>query len=275
METTLAIKTELVKTWEELVRSVIASTPKVLAGLILILAALLVAKVIERLLRALLSRIGTDELISRMGIDQALRRIGITRSFSAFLPRVIYFLLLFLFARTAADSLGLVAVSETIGSFLAFVPNLISAILILLLGSLAGQFAGRAVTQAAKGSGLDVGPSLGSAVSGLILFVAAIMAVGQLHIDTEIVRIVTFCVLSGLALAFGLSFGLGTRQVTQSILAGFYARRIFDIGKELEVRGEKGVLKAFTPTMTILEHGGKTLAIDNKVFLDEMVKQDS
>lgn len=182
--------------------------------------------------------------------------------------------LLFLFARTAADSLGLDAVSQAIGSFLAFVPNLISAILILLLGSLAGQFAGKAASQAAKGSGLEVGPSLGSVVSGLILFIAAIMAVGQLRIDTEIVRIVTFCVLIGLALAFGLSFGLGTRRLTQSILAGFYARRVFEIGKELEVRGEKGVLKAFTPTMTLLEQGETTIAIDNKVFLDEIIKQD-
>ena len=43
------------------------------------------------------------------------------------------------------------------------------------------------------------------------MFVVGIMALAQLKINTAIIHIVTVCTLSTLTLAFGLSFGLGTR----------------------------------------------------------------
>ncbi len=273
METTLLIKNELIETYQELLSSVIGAAPGVLTGLILLIVALVVSKLVERLLRGFLSRVGIDSLAQKLGLSQAVGQIGIRQPMSQLLPRLIYFLLLFLFARTAADGLGLTAVSQALGSFLAFMPNMVSAILILLLGSLAGQFAGRAVGQAAKNSGLDAGSALGSAVSGLILFIAGIMAFSQLRIDTDIIRIVTLCSLGGLALAFGLSFGLGTREVTQSILAGFYARRVFTVGQPIEIQGQRGTLKAITPTLTLLDQDGKTVSVANHVFLHEAVKE--
>ena len=78
-----------------------------------------------------------------------------------------------------------------------------------------------------------------------------IMAVGQLRFDTEMVRLVTICTLSGFALAFGLSVGLGARDITRNVLAGFYARKIFTPGDPLEIRGQRGVLKAITATQQV------------------------
>lgn len=154
-----------------------------------------------------------------------------------------------------------------------YVPNLVAAILILVLGSVAAQFAGRTVARAAADSGIDYAQSLGSLVSGLMLFVLGIMALGQLKIDTEIVRLVTVCLLAGIGLAFGLSFGLGTRDVTRNIVAGFYARKIFRVGQPVELRGRKGTLRSITPTQTILEAEDGILAVGNSVFLDELVGQ--
>lgn len=73
-------------------------------------------------------------------------------------------------------------------------------------------------------------PPLGSIVSGFILFIVAAMAIGQLEFDTEMVRIATACVLGGFALAFALSVGLGTREITRNVLSGFYARKLFNPG---------------------------------------------
>ena len=105
------------------------------------------------------------------------------------------------------------------------------------------------------------------------MFVLGIMAVTQLQIDTEIIRVVTSAVLAGMALAFGLAFGLGSRDITRNILAGFYARKTFDIGRDLEVLGEKGELLTITPTQTLLQQGDRVVAVSNSVFLDEVVKQ--
>ena len=267
------LQQSLQATFEDLVRTVVGLTPSVLMGIVLIVVALIVAKVVERILRAILERVRIDSIMERAGIDQALHKVGLRQSLNQFLPRVAYFLLLFLFARTAADALGMAAISAAIGSFLAYMPNLIAAVLIMLLGSAAAQFAGTTVAQAAENSGIDFAKPLGTMVSAIILFVLGIMAIGQLQLDTEIIRLVTTTALAGLGLAFGLSFGLGTREITRNMVAGFYARKILEVGEPLEISGESGVLRAITPTQTLLDQEGRIVAVSNRVFLDEVVKQ--
>jgi hypothetical protein len=273
MNETLAIKDQLIATFQNMLAQVVSALPKVILGVLLVIVAVVVAKVVQKVLRLVLTRIKFDNLLSKVGVDQALQRIGVRHVMSEVLPKVAYFLLLFLFARAAADSLGLTAVSGAIGSFLAYVPNLVAGVVIILLGSTAGQLAGGAIASAAENSGIEFGATLGKLVSALIVFVAGIMALGQLQVDTDIVRVVTTCFLAGLALAFALSFGLGTREISRNIIAGFYARKVFEIGQEMEVGDERGVLRAITPTQILLDQDGRTVAISNSVFVDEVVKQ--
>ena len=190
-----------------------------------------------------------------------------------FCSRVLaYFLVLLVLARTAGDVLGLAAISTAIGAFFGYLPNILAALVLLILGSTVGQFAGQTVAQSAASSGVEFAPALGKLVSGIILFVCAMMAIAQLKIDTDIVRIVTSFVLGGAALAFGLAFGLGTRDIVRNVAAGFYARKILAIGKPLEVAGQQGVLRAITATHVILESEGRETAVSNATILDHVAK---
>lgn len=273
MNETMAIKDQLVLTFQTLLNQIVAAAPKVVLAIVMIVVAVLIAKIVQKVLKVVLLRIQFDELLSKAGIDQSLQRIGLRQMMSEFLPRAAYYLLLFLFAKAAADSMGLVALSDAIGGFLAYVPNLLAAILIVLIGTTVGQVAGNAVSSAAEGAGIEFGATLGKLVSALILFVVGIMALSQLQVDTDIVRLVTTCFLAGISLAFALSFGLGTREIARNIIAGFYARKVFEIGEEMEIGSEKGILTAITPTQVLLEQDGRTVAVSNSVFVDEVVKQ--
>jgi small-conductance mechanosensitive channel len=185
-----------------------------------------------------------------------------------FLPRLVYFLVLFMLAKTAADALGLLAISSAIGAFFDYLPNLIAALLLMILGASLGQFAGEMVTQSARNSGIEFAGSLGKVVSGLIVFVASMMAIGQLKIDTAIVRIVTSFVLGGAALGFGLAFGLGTRDIIRNITAGFYTRRYLHVGERLEISGRQGVLKAINATHAILQSEDHEVSVSNATFME-------
>ena len=99
------------------------------------------------------------------------------------------------------------------------------------------------------------------------------MAIAQLKIDTEIVRVVTSFLLGGAALAFGLSFGLGTRDIVRNLGAGFYARKVLIVGRPLEMAGQQGVLRAITATHVILEAEGREVVISNETFMDHIVRQ--
>jgi small-conductance mechanosensitive channel len=176
-------------------------------------------------------------------------------------------------AQTASDALGLVAISNAIAAFFSYLPNIVAALLLLILGTTVGQFAGQMVTQAAESSGIDSAPALGKLVSALIVFIVAMMAIGQLKIDTEMVRIVTSFFLAAGALAFGLAFGLGTRDIVRNIVAGFYTRKILAVGENLEIAGQAGVLTAITSTHTILSDQGRDILVANATFLTETSKQ--
>jgi small-conductance mechanosensitive channel len=267
------VKEKLVQAFGGLADSTIAAVPKVVVGILLVIAALLIAKLVERILRYVLTKVRFDELVGKAGIDRALQRLGIRRELTTLFPRLAYFLVLLVLARTAGDALGLVAISNAIGAFFAYLPNIVAALLLLILGSTVAQFAGQTVSQSAESSGIEFAPSLGKLVSGIILFVCAMMAIAQLKIDTDIVRIVTSFVLGGAALAFGLSFGLGTRDIVRNVAAGFYARKVLVIGKPLEVAGQQGVLRAITATHMVLESEGQEATVSNTTFLELVAKQ--
>ncbi len=267
------MKEKLVQAFGGLADSAIAAAPKVVVGILLVIVGLVVAKVIEKALRYALTKVRFDELVGKAGIDQALQRLGIRQELTIIFPRLTYYLVLLVLARTAGDALGLDAISNAIGAFFAYLPNILAALLLLILGSTVGQFAGQTIAQSAETSGIDFAPALGKVVSGVILFVCAMMAVAQLKIDTDIVRIVTSFVLGAAALAFGLSFGLGTRDIVRNLAAGFYARKILVVGKPLEVAGQNGVLRAITAAHLILESDGRETAVTNAAVLDHVAKQ--
>jgi small-conductance mechanosensitive channel len=106
------------------------------------------------------------------------------------------------------------------------------------------------------------------------MFVVGMMAIAQLQIDTNMVRIVTSFILGGGALAFGLAFGLGTRDVVRNITAGFYLRKQLLVGEQVEIAGQTGILRSITATHIVLEGENATeITVANATFLDQVAKQ--
>ncbi len=273
MEDGFAFKDAMLDVLRNLVDSVADLAPRALMAIVIILIGLLIAKLAEKAVRGSFSKFKIDSLLERVGVSQTLHKLGLRGSPGKLLSRTIYFLLIILFTQSVTRAVGLETIAGAIGSFLSYLPNLIAAFLVLLLGMMVAQFLARAVTRAAEDSGVEFAPLLGRIVSALILFVVFIMAISQLQIDTQIVRSVVLVLLGGFAVALALSFGLGTRDVTRNLVAGLYARKLFRIGDEVEIAGEKGILASITPIQTVIERGDHVTTIPNSVFLDEVVRQ--
>ena len=86
------MKEKLFSAFENLADSTIAAAPRVAIGVILIVVGLAIAKVIEVVLRFVLTRIRFDTLMERAGIDKTLQRIGLRQQLNiAILNLVILF----------------------------------------------------------------------------------------------------------------------------------------------------------------------------------------
>jgi small-conductance mechanosensitive channel len=268
-----AMEEKLIRAFVSLGNSMVSAIPRVSVGILLVVLGLAAAKLVEVVLRMTLIRLHFDSLIQKAGVAKALGRIGLRQPLSLFFPKLAYFLVIFLLAKTASDAFGLVAISNAIGAFFSYLPNILAALLLLILGTTVGQFAGQIVTRAAESSGIDSAPVFGKVVSALIIFVVSMMAMSQLKIDTEMVRIVTSFVLGAAALAFGLAFGLGTWNVVRNIAIGFYVRKFLAVGKSLEIAGQRGILTSITATHTILNSEGQEISFANSTFLDQTSRQ--
>lgn len=143
----------------------------------------------------------------------------------------------------------------------------------MVLRSTVGHAAGQMVTRAAEESGIDFAPSLGKLIPSLIIFIVAMMAIGQLKIDTQMVRIVSCFLLGAGALAFGLAFGLGTRDVVRNLVVGFYTRKFLEVGKQVDIAGQSGILTAVTATHTTLTDEERDVIVSNATFLKKTTRQ--
>jgi len=267
------VEKKLLDSFAALGNSIASAIPKIAIGILLIIVGLIFAKLIEAALRTMLIRVRFDSLMEKAGFTKAFKRIGLSQQLSLLLPKLAYFLIVLLLAKTASDAVGLIAISNAIGAFFGYLPNILAALLLLILGTTVGQFTGQMVTQAAESSGLDSAPALGRLVSALIIFLVGMMAIGQLKIDTEMVRIVTSIVLGAAALGFGIAFGLGTWEVVQNIVTGFYARKVLATGKLLTIAGQSGILSAITPTHAVLSSEGTEIFVANARFLEHTSTQ--
>lgn len=248
------------------VEAAVGALPKIVMGVLLIVVAFIVARLARCFFATVLRRVKIDEALIRAGMDGPLKRLGLSKP-SEWLPRVAYALLLFLFAGAAADALGLDAVAAAMGRVLDYLPNVLAALVLVVAGSWAGQTVSVVIRRATEASAIDFGPALARFVSAMVVFVFALTAVGQLKIDTEIVRIFTACALGALALAFGLSMGLGSRGLTRNILAGFYARRVLRPGDRLIIGEHEGTLLEITTTQILLETHRGVVCLPNDASL--------
>ncbi len=247
--------------------------PKALTALGVFLVGFILAKVAAKAIKTAFEKFRIDDLLERVGLTGTLARLGLQDPPGHLLSRLVYYLILVLFIQSAAQAVGLAAVAGSITAFFAYLPNLLAAFLVLLVGMLVAQFAGGAVTRSARDSGVEFAPVLGRIVSSLIVFVVGLMAVTQLKIDTQIIRMVVMILLAGASLALALTFGLGSRDITRNLVAGYYVRKLFEPGREIEIQGKRMTLAGVAPVHTLLEQDGQITTIPNTVFLEEAARQ--
>jgi small-conductance mechanosensitive channel len=265
----------LTELWTQIVaqfQSVTASAlPPVLAALLLLLVGWLLALLGRAIVSGLLRRVGLDRLAQRLGTDQALTQLGIETSVSSILGRVAYWFILLIFVLAAANRLGLVGVTEALRIFIGYLPSVLAASLILFLGLVLGRFLGNAVGTFAEQAGVSGGRVLGETVRFSVIALTVILAMEQLKLETRLLSTFALIVIAAVALAMGLAFGLGSRGLAQSIMAGFHAREAFKPGQRLAVRSYTGQLLQINAAQAVLETEDGYVSLPNTVLLEEEV----
>jgi len=267
------------QTWSEIITGALAEMfhrvaaflPNLVGALIVLLIGWLLAWLAQRVARRVLARLGFDRLAERAGVTDALARAGITRPASHLVGRAIYWLLLLTFLMVAVESLGLTTAAAALQALVAYLPHVLGAAIVLVGGAIIGQFLGKGTQALAAGSGVEFHAALGRAVQYIVLAMAAILAVDQLGLNTTLLNNVLGNLLTVAGAGLALAFALGSREAVRNLLAGFYAKDLFEIGQTVEVDGYRGTLEAIGPLKALLTTAEGRVTVPNSVLMDRCV----
>jgi hypothetical protein len=135
----------------------------------------------------------------------------------------IYWVSMLVVLQTSVSLLGLQALSTLLNSLLGYLPNVISAVLVLFFGVLIAGFVESFVKGAVQSMSGKSARLLGKVSSYLIMVIAIMAAVAELNIAQQFIATLFTGFVAMLALAFGLAFGLGSKNVVDEFMSEWYS----------------------------------------------------
>lgn len=193
--------------------------PRLVGFLVILLIGWLVGIAVAKVLTAVLRKVGFERLSRRIGMTNLEQRMGMRMDSAQILGKVAFWFIFLIFLVPATDALGLPTVSSTLTVLVNYIPNIFVAILVLFLGTLLGVLAGDIVRGTATASRAGNPEVFGKIVCWAIIGFACLIALQQLQIAPVLITVLFTSIVGGLALAFGLAFGLGGRDPAQRLLS--------------------------------------------------------
>jgi hypothetical protein len=199
-----------------------AAVPRVLGFLVILAIGWIVAAVIEKVIVAVLRAIHFDGFTERAGLANMTRTMR--REPSAILGLIAKWFVRLIALVAAFDALGVPAVSQVFRELLLWLPNLAVALVVLVVGGMAANALGDLVRRSAARSRMGGIDALGTAAKWAVWAFAILVAINQIGIASTLVTALFVAVVGAVALALGLSFGLGGRETAGSIVRHVYER---------------------------------------------------
>ncbi len=201
-----------------------SAIPKVLGFAVILIVGWLLASLVEKGVAAVLRTVRFNELSQRSGLADFVGKMGTQTDSSGLLAGVVKWFIRLIALVVAFDALGLPAVSDVLRQLLLWLPNVVVALVVLVMGGLAARALSNLVRGATAQSGLGDPDVLSRVASGLVWAFAIVVAVNQIGVATTLVNTLFMAVVGAVALALGLSFGLGGRDTAAEIVRHWHQR---------------------------------------------------
>ncbi|MGD6968242.1 mechanosensitive ion channel [Rossellomorea vietnamensis] len=201
----------------EMLNDVLTMLPNIAVAIALILVGLWAGRMAGRWTTDFLNKLSINSLMSNMKLGswkpgESANSLTITK----ILGYVVHFVIALLFIVEALQIVELDFLVTLATGVFAYIPSVIAAIVILVVGLYLGNIAKKVLVSILNGSSKTV---LATIAKYAIIIMAFFMALDQLGIAQSIVNSAFILVLGGLALAFGLAFGLGGREFASNYLS--------------------------------------------------------
>jgi Conserved TM helix/Mechanosensitive ion channel len=255
---------------------IVGFTPNLLAAIIVLVVGYFVSKLVARAITMLCERAGLQRAAERSGLWESMSHMGIRRNVPGIIGTIAFWGLMLVFLMAGFSILSITQVSTAIAAAVAYIPNVLVATVMVVVGLLVAGFLRGVIATSADRTGITYAEHLANGCYYIMTLMVFMAAFAQLHIEFALLNQAILIVFGGLALGFGLAFGLGGRDVMAGILAGYYVRQRLQAGDHVTIGNLEGTVREVGPVATIVETEEDGLlnrrSIPNQKVLNEAVR---
>ena len=182
-----------------------------------------------------------------------MRQAGIQQSVGQITGAFVHWLILIFFLMAACNLVGMPTASAALAQVAQYVPKLMVAALVILVGFLLADVLRGTIATATVKAGIGYRQPLAIGVYYMLALLTVVAALEQLEIKFELLNYAILLAFGALALAVGLSVGLGGRELAGGLLAGYYVRQRLQAGDLVRVAGLEGRIREVGPVATTIE----------------------
>ena len=212
----------LITSFRDAFAMVLGAIPRILAFIIIVAIGWFVSSLLAKGVTGLLRVIRFDELMQRSGLADFMNKMGTGIDSVGIVAGVVKWIVRVVVLLVAFDALGLPAVSDVMRQLLLWLPNLVVAIFVLFIGGIAARALGNIVRGATAEGGFSNPETLANVTRTTVWAFAVVVAINQLGIATNLINTLFTGFVGALAIACGLAFGLGGRDLASRTLENWY-----------------------------------------------------
>lgn len=194
--------------------AIVNFVPKFIAGLIILLIGFIVASLVKRLILEIFRILKVQSLLQRYGVPESTKEL----SWATLLAEIVRWFVIILFLIPTADIWGLSQIVTVLNTFLLYLPNVFIAAIIAMLGFVFAKLAHDVVLASMKNVNRETARTIASVVRWAILVFIFLAVLNQLGVAVDLIRILFTGFVAMVAIAGGIAFGLGGKDVAHDIL---------------------------------------------------------
>ncbi|OGD67205.1 hypothetical protein A2442_04180 [Candidatus Campbellbacteria bacterium RIFOXYC2_FULL_35_25] len=209
----------LTTSFQSLSIGVVDFVPNLIIAIIIFIAGWVVGSLFGRVVSQIVKSLKVDNALKSAGTESILNKAGFRLDSGKFLGALVKWFVIIVFLVASFDVLGLNQVNDFLQQVvLLYLPQVIVAVLILLVTALIADAMQSLVVGSAKAAEVKSANFLGSVTKWSIWVFAILMALFQLGVAAPFLQTLFTGFIVALALALGLSFGLGGKDTAKRIL---------------------------------------------------------
>lgn len=242
--------------------------PPVIA-LIAFISFLFIGYMVGRAIAGIMESIGVTELVEGTTFERSARGFG--SSTVAVTARLISWFIYGVGALVALHIVGVLDANLFWQEVTVFVPQLFVAILIIIVGIVIGEKVALVVAERLRGIKVPELSVIGTLAKYSIIFLAVLIALGQIGVETRALLIVLGAYTFGLVFLAGLAF----KDLLSSGAAGVYLllHQPYGIGDRIAVGERTGIVQEVDLFVTRIEEDGAEYVIPNReLFITGFVR---